>query len=181
MSKKRTAQPQTASAITVAKPRTDAEEKLWQALRLHPGSTATALSAAAGIGKSTAPKILTCWEKEGVVVRNSGIADGGARTADRWSITVDEVPGDDVPGDDTSKESDSEEGSGKATRLAPGALRGLVEDYLRDNPGDLSPSAVGKALKRSAGAVHNALEKLVEAGVVKRTSDKPKRYAPAPE
>ncbi|GAA2693160.1 MULTISPECIES: helix-turn-helix domain-containing protein [Actinosynnema] len=66
---------------------------------------------------------------------------------------------------------------GVVGRLAPGALRGMVEDHLRDNAGEFGPTAIGKVLNRSAGAVHNALEKLVAAGVVTRTSDKPKRYA----
>ncbi|WP_157367709.1 HTH domain-containing protein [Alloactinosynnema sp. L-07] len=61
--------------------------------------------------------------------------------------------------------------------MAPGALRGMVEDYLRDNSGEFSPNAIGKALNRSSGAVHNALEKLVESGYAVRTSDKPKKYS----
>jgi hypothetical protein len=40
-------------------PRAETVDKLWQALWDNPGSTATALSTTAGIGKSTAPKILT--------------------------------------------------------------------------------------------------------------------------
>lgn len=146
-----------------AKPRTETEEKLWQAVRDNPGSTATALSTAAGIGKSTAPKILTRWEKDGLVTRTAGIADGGSRPADRWSITTDDQPTDDQ--------------AGKPQRLAPGALRGMVEDYLRDHSGEFSPNAIGKALNRSSGAVHNALEKLVESGYAVRTSDKPKKYS----
>ena len=40
----------------------------------------------------------------------------------------------------------------------------MVEDYPRDNSGEFSPNAIGKVLNRSSGAVHNALEKLVESG-----------------
>lgn len=69
----------------------------------------------------------------------------------------------------------------KATRLAPGALRGLVEDYLRDHPDDqFSPSKIGKALDRSAGAVNNALDKLVQTGYAVQTNDAPKRFAIGP-
>ncbi|GAA1315763.1 hypothetical protein GCM10009634_86710 [Saccharothrix xinjiangensis] len=63
------------------KPRTETEEKLWRALSAHPGGTATALSTAAGIGKSTAPKILSRWERDGLVTRTAGTVDGGARPA----------------------------------------------------------------------------------------------------
>lgn len=156
-----------------SKPRTETEEKLWQALRNNPGSTATALSTAAGIGKSTAPKILNRWENDGLVTRTAGITDEASRPADRWSITkTDDQPTDNQPTDDQP-----EKKSEKSQRLAPGALRGMVEDYLRDNPGEFSPNAIGKALDRSSGAVHNALEKLVESGYAVRTSDKPKKYS----
>lgn len=160
-----------------AKPRTETEEKLWQALLNNPGSTATALSTAAEIGKSTAPKILTRWEKDGLVTRTAGIADGGSRPADRWSITTDDQltdhkstdyqPTDDQPGTQSEK----------PQRLAPGALRGMIEDYLQGNSGEFSPNVIGKELNRSSGAVHNALEKLVESGYAVRTSDKPKKYS----
>lgn len=173
MSTNRTLRAVPAPATDPAKPRTETEEKLWQALRDNPGSTATALSTAAGIGKSTAPKILNRWENDGLVTRTAGIADGGSRPADRWSITTT----DDQPTDDQPTDVDPEKQSEKSQRLAPGALRGMVEDYLRDNSGEFSPNAIGKALNRSSGAVHNALEKLVESGYAVRTSDKPKKYS----
>ncbi|EWC64502.1 hypothetical protein UO65_0109 [Actinokineospora spheciospongiae] len=191
-------------------PRTDTEEKLWQALLDNPGSAAGVLSTAAGIGKSTAPKILNRWEKDGLVSRIAGTADGGPRPADRWSITADDEPGGDEPSGEqsaavqpigvepTGVEPDGVEtgvdepggkqpinaetvvSEGRATgeRLAPGALRGMVEDHLREHPGEeFSPSTIGKALNRSSGAVHNALEKLVDNGCAVRTSDKPKKYS----
>ncbi|MFE3317532.1 hypothetical protein [Nocardia sp. NPDC059195] len=67
-------------------------------------------------------------------------------------------------------------------KLAPGALRGLVEDHLRDHPSEeFSPHQIGKALGgRSSGAVHNALVKLVDAGVAKITSDRPKKFTLTP-
>lgn len=70
------------------------------------------------------------------------------------------------------------EGDGKPPRLASGALRGMVEDYLRDHPGQpISPITIARALGgRSARAVSNALDKLVAAGVAVRTSDKPRGF-----
>jgi predicted transcriptional regulator len=68
-------------------------------------------------------------------------------------------------------------GGQKATRLASGALRGMVEDFLREHPGDqFSPNQIGQQLKRSSGAVNNALEKLVSDGYALRTQEKPKRF-----
>ncbi|MEV5301135.1 MarR family transcriptional regulator [Amycolatopsis methanolica] len=74
------------------------------------------------------------------------------------------------------------DGSKQAERLAPGALRGMVEDYLRDHPGDeFGPTAIAKALGgKSSGAVSNALDKLVADGTAVRTKDKPRRFALAP-
>ncbi|PKV98927.1 hypothetical protein [Nocardia fluminea] len=64
-----------------------------------------------------------------------------------------------------------------AERLPAGALRGQVEDYLRDNPGkELSPHQIGKALERSSGAVHNALVKLAKDGTARQTSTAPKKF-----
>lgn len=170
------------------KPRTDTEEKLWKALLHNPGSTAAALSVAAGIGKSTAPKILNRWERDGLVTRTPGVADGSSRPADCWSITTtaeeppDDQPTDDQPTDEKPGEANEAQVDGEtkptSERLAPGALRGMVEDYLREHAGQqFSPNAIGKALGRSSGAVHNAVEKLVQSGYAVRTSDKPKKYS----
>ncbi|GAB2709509.1 hypothetical protein [Nocardia thraciensis] len=63
-------------------------------------------------------------------------------------------------------------------RLAPGALRGLVEDHLRDAPGkEFTPNQIGKALGRSSGAVHNALAKLTVLGTARQTCERPKKFA----
>jgi hypothetical protein len=72
--------------------------------------------------------------------------------------------------------------SEKKARLAPGGLRGMVEDYLRDHPGEqFGPTAIANALGgKSSGAVSNALDKLVEDGVATKTQDKPRRFALAP-
>lgn len=81
---------------------TAAEDKLWEALHAHPNSTATDLSAAAKIGKSTAQKILVKWSGDGSVTRTAGIAEGGRRAADLWAITkTDVVPDADTRADDT--------------------------------------------------------------------------------
>jgi hypothetical protein len=251
--------------MTAAKVRTDTEDKLWQALHAWPDCTAADLSAAAGIGKSTAQKILVKWAGDGSVTRTPGIAEGGRRAADLWAITAPEaapeadasdapadgaptheatvedaapvdtaqgepttVPADpdtadaatpaegfpiepttteqsDAAADDAQDTADTEasdpaeateptndgaatdadtDGNGdeKAERLAPGALRGMVEDYLRDHPGEeFGPTAIAKALGgKSSGAVSNALDKLVEDNTAVKTKDKPRRFSLAP-
>lgn len=205
--------------------RTAAEDKLWAALNAHPAATSANLAILAGIGRSTAGKILAAWATEGSVVRSPGAAQGGRGVADTWTIceaTVDHgaelavdqrpdvaltdepvpdtVPGatDDMgaevtnstdrnraeqPGSPSTPDADTvtPHGQGseaaKAPRLGKGALRGMVEDYLAERSGEqFSPSAIGKALNRSSGAVNNALEKLVADGYVIQTQDRPKRF-----
>jgi hypothetical protein len=66
-----------------------------------------------------------------------------------------------------------------ATR--PGALRDLVEEHLRKFPDTaFTPHQVGKVLTRSAGAVANALDKLVGPGIAQMVTDKPRSYRLAP-
>ncbi|MET8779471.1 hypothetical protein ABZV58_31110 [Nocardia sp. NPDC004654] len=62
-------------------------------------------------------------------------------------------------------------------RLPAGALRGQVEDFLRDNPGEeFTPHQIGKALDRSSGAVHNALVTLTKHGTAHQTGTAPKKF-----
>lgn len=65
-----------------------------------------------------------------------------------------------------------------ARKLRGGELRGQVEDALRERPElEFSPVQIANKLGgRSSGAVANCLERLTDAGVAERTSDKPKRY-----
>jgi hypothetical protein len=75
----------------------------------------------------------------------------------------------------------------RAPATRPGALRDLVEEHLRKFPETaFTPHQVGKVLTRSAGAVANALDKLVSLGTAEMITDKPRTYrlgpaAPAPE
>jgi len=74
-----------------------------------------------------------------------------------------------------------------AKRLAPGELATMVEAVLTAHPDiEYTPTMVSHMLEgRSAGAIHNVLEKMATSGTVRRTCDKPKRYqrvaSPAPK
>ena len=69
----------------------------------------------------------------------------------------------------------------RAPATRPGALRDLVEEHLRKFPGTaFTPHQVGKVLTRSAGAVANALDKLVSLGTAQMITDKPRTYRLAP-
>ena len=53
----------------------------------------------------------------------------------------------------------------------------MVEEHLRKFPETaFTPHQVGKVLTRSAGAVANALDKLVSLGVAQMVTDKPRTY-----
>src|SRR5437764_14820698 len=80
-----TREPQ-AEAIPAPAGRTAAEDKLWAALHAHPAATTGDLAAHAGIGRSTAGKILAGWASEGSVTRTSDPGPGGRRAADIWRI-----------------------------------------------------------------------------------------------
>jgi hypothetical protein len=65
----------------------------------------------------------------------------------------------------------------RAPATRPGAVRDLVEEHLRKFPGTaFTPHQVGKVLTRSAGAVANALDKLVSLGTAEMVTDKPRTY-----
>jgi hypothetical protein len=235
---------------------TVAETKLWAALQDNPGTTTAKLAMAAGVGRSTAAKILVRWATDNTVNRTEG---EGQRAPDTWTMpdtdtdtdtkdvamADDAGAADDVPVSEVSETSDArpmpdpddggditedvavpapqrdEEGQDDPAtvqdavtdevsapkagpvstdvpvvlpatnefpaaasppetkeRLAKGALRGMVEDYLADHPGDsFGPAKIGKDLGKSGGAVNNALEKLVADGYALKTCEAPKRFA----
>ena len=52
----------------------------------------------------------------------------------------------------------------------------MVLVQLRAGGEPASPSKLAGVLGHSSGAIGNALERLVEAGLAERTSDRPRRY-----
>ncbi|GAA5097109.1 hypothetical protein [Nocardia iowensis] len=231
-------------------------DKLWAALHEAPGATSAELAERAGIGGSTARKLLVALERTTGAYRTEGESDGSARRpADRWWPNTDsgdadgesetpadetaEVPaesadtaataqdpatpttGDDdatagedeahtpdagidfpttdldeatdldeviadsgepatesaEPAETDAAEASDAEVSVKPKRLGKGVLRGMVKELLTDCQGrEFTPGDIAKDLERSAGAIHNALEKLVADGIAIRTCDAPKRY-----
>lgn len=156
--------------------RTAAEDKLWEVLHAHPNSTAAELSVAAGIGKSTAGKILAVWGAEGSVMRTCGITEGSGRTADRWTIIDTDVDIDSTAGvefaeapSDTSAFTDvanaaegedhssigSHQNESGAHNAAKPAAEALVE-------GDTVNSAAQTATQRPVRLTSGALRGMVE-------------------
>ncbi|MEV3961524.1 hypothetical protein AB0M34_11590 [Nocardia sp. NPDC050193] len=208
--------------------RNDSDAALWAALGAYPGFTTAELAGAAGIGVSTARRVLSAWETAGAARSHSN--PESPRAAKTWTTAepaaapepavpepvvaqqiapaemdttnadscapdapapadpgqaamaiagptgdgdADLVPATPDGGDDAAA---AQPESGQ--RLRSGALRGQVEDFLRDHPdADFSPHQIGKALNRSSGAVHNALVTLSKGGTAHQTSTAPKRFA----
>jgi DNA-binding MarR family transcriptional regulator len=157
-------------------------QALLDALTGRPGATAADLADAAGIGRSTAGKLLTKLAAEGGVLRQPGGRQGGRPSADRWTLlastpaaaTQDRSTASPAP---TAEAGDPEQSRRESGRLGAGELRRLVLACLADHPGQaLSPTVIAKALGRSAGAVSNALTVLAGQGAVVQTQVKPRRY-----
>jgi DNA-binding MarR family transcriptional regulator len=70
--------------------------------------------------------------------------------------------------------------AGKQPRRAPGQLRDRVLEFLRQRPGEeWGPTGLSRQLEASSGAISNALDRLATLGLVRRTSDKPRRFTAA--
>jgi DNA-binding MarR family transcriptional regulator len=147
-------------------------EAVTAALAAHPEASAAELAGVAGIGGSTASKCLAALERDGIAVRRPGGHEGGRRVADRWALTASAAstkPGAKGVAPATDESS--------ASRLRKGELSTLVLDYLKAHRDvAIGPSAIGKALGRSSGAVANACQRLESSGSLRLVSDSPRRY-----
>jgi predicted ArsR family transcriptional regulator len=140
-------------STTTSKP--DAADKLREALALHPASTAAELAEISGLSRATVTKQLTVLKKTGDATATECDRNGRrGRPASRWSLT----------------------GQTERPRLRPGELDGLVLEHICGLDAPVGPTAVGKALNRSAGAVANCMARLTKTGQLKQTSQKPRRY-----
>lgn len=176
----------TAAPADTSPARTAAEIRLWEALAEYPGATAAQLAAHAGAGRSTATKVLSRWDADGWVTRSPGTVAGGRRVPDDWAVAARPDNGHVKSSEPASAVAieDHPRNGGSKQRLPKGALRGLVEDFLRepDRIGrSYTPGEIGRKLDHSPGAVSNALDRLVEHGTVVQTSQKPRRYSLAVE
>lgn len=154
-----------------ARARTAAEDKLWEVLHSHPNSTAAELSVAAGIGKSTAAKILAVWSAEGSVMRIGGIAEGSRRAADRWTI-IDTDVDIDTPADAAGAEALIDAPTSTDTAKAANASEGDDHSGVGCN---MNESGVDDAVEPAADAV---VEGDTADGAAETAPQKPPRLMP---
>ena len=169
----------------MARPLQITDDTIVKALSAGGEVTAGDLADRLGMGQSTAAKRLAALEAAGAVRRTPGGRVNGVRAADRWSSVAaaadtaePAVPDTDVLVTNGPAPVEAEPaGPGGSGRLGRGALGTLVRDYLAARPGEaFGPSAVGKALGRSQGAVSNSLASMAARGEVELVGDKPRRY-----
>jgi hypothetical protein len=154
-----------------------AKQAILEVLKVEPQASVAQIAVSAGVGRSTAGKLLVQLESDGKVRRIPGGRDGKRRLPDLWSLSSQQP----VANDASAKPASATDGkpSGDADRLKPGQLEPLVLAYLKTNADSAphGPTTVAKALKRSSGAVGNCLVRLTAANKVKQVSDKPRRYS----
>jgi hypothetical protein len=160
-----------------------AKQAILEVLKVEPEATVAQIAVSAGIGRSTAGKLLAQLESDGEVRRTEGGRDGARRLPARFALASAEPKAtNSTPKRRASAKGEpSENPKTKAPddRLKPGQLDGLVLAYLKKNAdsGPHGPTTVAKALERSSGAVGNCLVRLTDAKQVRQDSDKPRRYS----
>jgi len=151
------------------------EQAILKALAANPEATAAEVADAAGVGRSTASKVLARLASTGEARRTEGGRDGARRLPDRFSLVSAE------PAVKTAKPKATANTKPKAPgeHLKPGQLDGLVLAFLKKNAdsGPHGPTTVARSLERSSGAVGNCLVRLTKAKQVRQDSDKPRRYS----
>jgi hypothetical protein len=149
-----------------------AKQAILDVLKVEPQASVAQIAVSAGVGRSTAGKLLGQLESDGEVRRTEGGRDGKRRLPDLWSLATQQP---------AAKLASSTHGkpSGDADRLKPGQLDGLVLAYLKKNArsGPHGPTTIAKALERSSGAVGNCLVRLTRDKRVREVSEKPRRYS----
>jgi MarR family len=120
---------------------TPAAQALLAALAHRPAATATELATAAGIGRSTATKLLATLAAQGRVLRQSSGHKDGRRAADRWTLPAPATTQDPdastpvAPASSVAPTPPTELASSGSGRLRPGALRDLVLACLAERSG----------------------------------------------
>jgi hypothetical protein len=134
--------------------RTGTEKALWTVLGDYPGSSAAELAGAAGIGGSTARRILSGWAAAGVARRDRD--PDNSRAVECWSPTTDTAepgPGGQLPQPDTMAQPGSETGS-TAAEPADTAPDPVSETTGDDRPASATSGTDGAQCAES-GPTHD--------------------------
>ncbi|MEU0511591.1 hypothetical protein [Amycolatopsis sp. NPDC006125] len=126
---------------------TTADGKVRAALADDPGVTAAELALAAGVGRSTARKILARWDRDGVVIRTAGV---GPRDPDTWSLAPSDIaialdveqPVTSETAPTTDSGTDSTNAAGDPAEAADAPYDAATPAANDSTPGDDAPAAL---------------------------------------
>ncbi|QFU86746.1 hypothetical protein [Amycolatopsis sp. YIM 10] len=124
------------------------EDKVRAALATTPDSTTAALAMAAGVGRSTAAKILARWGRDGTAVRTAG---DGPRNPDTWTL---------APSNREASAPDTEDAQLDATAMSstdnPAERTCDTDDDTTQDPADAEDTVTGRdnATAEDTPAVH---------------------------
>jgi hypothetical protein len=154
-----------------------AKQAILEILKIEPQASVAQIAVSAGVGGSTAGKLLAQLESDGIVRRAEGGRDGKRRLPDLWS-RADQQSAANEEKVKPARATDGEP-SGDEDRLKPGQLEPLVLAYLKENAasGPHGPTTVARVLQRASGAVSNCLVRLTKTKKVRQDSEKPRRYS----
>ncbi|WP_280384530.1 hypothetical protein [Nocardia wallacei] len=119
--------------------RTDNEDALWQALNSQPMATTAELSAAAGIGTSSARKILARWTEDNTVTRHAD----DPNSPHRWTVTTTDTDTPPVPetaAAGTAPDTDADAANQDTDTATPGAATPPDEPATHATPSADSPA-----------------------------------------
>lgn len=154
-------------------------QAILEVLKVEPQATVAQIAVSAGVGRSTAGKMLCQMESDGDVRRTEGGREGNRRLPDLWSLAGEQPAADaDTKTASATAKATKDAAAPARGKLKPNGLNPLVLAYLKDN-GDKphGPSEIAKALERSSGAVSNCLVRLTKEEQVKLVNEKPRRYS----
>lgn len=183
-------------------------QRVAKYLTAHPDSTITDIAKDLGLGRSTVTKALVAMETAGQVTRRRGVRTGNRVEPDLWRTSVTDPARATAPnpqdedidtGNSTATAPDEPDAAdpppiaatvvpaptatvpGTKQRLRPGELREAVLAYFTEHTDiEVTAGEIARVLGRSAGAVHNVLQKAITDGSVALTCTSPRRYKAIP-
>ncbi len=150
------------------------DDKVRAALTANPASTTAALAMAAGVGRSTAAKILARWGRDGTAIRTAG---DGPRNPDTWVLAPSDRNATPEPGtEDTRPDtttSDATDGTEAAEETIADTDGATIADTTAAQDTTTGPDAVDDAESPAPDATNDEVGPVTAADVESDTSPVP--------
>jgi len=142
------------------------DQQMIDFLKKKGTATVDEIAAAVKVGRTSAREYLAGLTVDKKVVRGPGGRDGRRKLPDVFSLPA-----------QAGKPKKAAAAGAKNGRLGPGELDKLVLGHMRQHrEAPHTASAIGKAIKRSSGAVANCLVRLERQEKVRLAKPKPRSY-----